>query len=200
MAWGRRALAGVAAAALLGAVIVVLVVDAADERSARPPAGGEAPAGSHARFAFLASKSSNQCGLQATGITHFAGRHRLQGSCCSPMDEHSYREQVRRLRAHRSVRQIPRDPYDIPAALVKRLFGYDRGISLTGAKRRTYARAMAISDQKGPCCCPCSRWTAFRGLSKLLIAERKWRPGRLATLIDDLEGCGGPRHHHARAT
>ncbi len=199
MASSVRALAGVAAVILLGAVVVVLVVGDGDERSARSSAGVEAPAGSHARFAFLSSKKSNQCGLQATGITRFAGRQRLQGSCCSPMDEHSYGEQVRRLRAYRSMRQIPQDPYDIPAALVKRLFGYDPGISLAGAQRRTYERAIAMSRQKGPCCCPCWRWTAFRGLSKFLIAERKWRPGRLAALIDDLEGCGGPGHHHARA-
>jgi hypothetical protein len=189
---GRRALAG-AAALVLTVVVVVLV---GGERAGRSSAGATAPAGSHARFVLLDSRSSNQCGLQAEALPP---QGRVQGACCSAMDEHSYREQVRELRAYRRLPEVPRDPYDIPVSLVRRLLRYDRSISLTGAQRRTYARAMAMSDQKGPCCCSCWRWSTFRGLSKFLIAERRWPPRRLATLIDLLEGCGGREHHHARA-
>jgi len=193
---GKRALAGAAAAVVLAVLVVVLLAAATEEHPARSPGGAVAPAGSHARFTFLASRSSNQCGLQAAAIPR---RGRLQGSCCSAMVEHAYREQVRGLRVYREVAQTPRDPYDIPATLAKRLLRYDRTIRLSGAQHRAYARAMAMSDQKGPCCCPCWRWNAFRGLSKFLIAERRWRPRRLATLIDLLEGCGGPGHHHPQA-
>jgi hypothetical protein len=194
----RRALGGVVAAGGLAALVVVLVLSAGAERSGRWSVGASEPAGSHARFVFLASRSSNQCGLRAAALDRYGTRERLQGSCCSAMDERAYREQVRRLRAHRGLAQIPRDPYDIPIPLVRRLLRYDRGISLTGAQRRAYARAMALSDQKGPCCCRCWRWSAFRGLAKYLIAEQRWRPRRLANLIDLLEGCGGPRRHHSR--
>jgi hypothetical protein len=197
MAGASRALVGCAIALALAAVVVVVIVGG-DERSARSPAAA-ARAGSHAHFVSLASKSSNYCGLQAAGITRFGDEHRLQGSCCSAMDEHAYREQVEQLRAYRGIRQIPRDPYDISASLVKRLLEYDRRMSLTGGQHRTYARSMAMSEQKGPCCCPCWRWTAFRGLAKFLISDRHWRSRRVATVIDLLEGCGGPNHHHGGA-
>jgi hypothetical protein len=168
MAARRRALSGVAAAAGLAVLVLVLLVSGGGERSG-PSAGGAAAApGSHARFVFLASRSSNQCGLRAAALNRYGGRHRLQGSCCSAMDEHSYREQVERLRAYGGLPQVPHDPYDIPVSLVRRLLRYDRTIALRRAERHTYARAMAMSDQKGPCCCPYWRWSAFRGLAEYL--------------------------------
>jgi hypothetical protein len=195
----RRALAGVVVAAGLGALVVLLVLSGGSDRSGSWPVRASGPAGSHARFVFLASRRSNQCGLQAAALDRYSGRDRLQGSCCSAMDEHAYRAQVERLRAYRGVAPIPPDPYDIAIPLVRRLLRYDRSISLSRAQRRTYARAMALSEQKGPCCCPCWRWSAFRGLAKYLIAARRWPPRRLATLIDLLEGCGGRGQQHSRA-
>lgn len=188
----------IAVAAVAG-VLALLMAGGGRQRSDRSAAGRVQPAGSHARFVFLASRSSNQCGLQAAGISGHSGSYRLQGSCCSTMNEHAYGEQVRGLRAYGDSPLIPPDPYDIPASLAKRLLRYDRTISLRRTEARTYARAMAMSDQKGPCCCRCWRWNAFRGLAKVLIAERRWRSRRLATLVDLLSGCGGPGHFHSLA-
>jgi hypothetical protein len=201
--WGRGALAGLVVAAALGGWLAV-TVGTGGERSTkphltRPGVGAMTRAGSEARFAFLASQRSNRCDLQAAEIMRYGESARLQGSCCSRMDQHAYREQVGRLPAYTDVPQIPGDPYDIPASLVNRLLRYDRAISLTVAQHRTYARAMAMSDEKGPCCCRCWRWTAFRGLGKFLIGERGWSARRLAALIDALKGCGGPGHERRRA-
>jgi hypothetical protein len=190
---------------VVAGAVIVFVGDDGDRRAARPDAGhrlgaaeARAPAGSHARFTYLAAQRSNQCGLQASAIGRYAKNGRLQGSCCSPMDEHAYRSQVRELRSYRHVRAVPRDPYDIPLALVRRLLRYDETISLNAPQRSIYRRAMNMSEQKGPCCCPCWRWNAFRGLTRHLLVRRRWPPARLAELVDALEGCGGPaRDEHS---
>jgi hypothetical protein len=111
------------------------------------------------------------------------------------MDEHAYVEQVRALRRYSHISQIPRDPYDIPVALVKRLLEYQGGIRLSQRERSIYTRGMETSRERGPCCCRCWRWTAFEGLSKYLIARREWRPRRLGRLIEALDGCGGAHSH-----
>jgi hypothetical protein len=155
MGSGRKAVAGFVATAALAVTVVVLVLGGGGEHSARSPTRAVGPPGGHARFVFLASQNSNQCGLPAAAIAGYSGSHRLQGSCCSAMDEHAYREQLQGLRPYRGTPQIPRDPYDIAASSAQRLLRYDRTISLSGPQRRTYARAMSMSDQKGPCCCRC---------------------------------------------
>lgn len=154
----------------------------------------DAPAsdGGTAKFAFLARQTSNSCGLQPQALAQMPDRMRLQGSCCFPMNLAAYQSQVRGLRAYRAISQIPRDPYDVPVSLAKRLLAYNAAIPLTTGQARTYARGMLMSREKGPCCCHCWRWDAFRGLSRYLIAERHWSPKRIATVIDLVEGCGGP--------
>ncbi len=148
--------------------------------------------GSTAKFAFLAHQTSNSCGLQPSAIAGISTRMRMQGSCCFPMNLGAYRSQVQGLRAYVAVSEIPRDPYDVPVSLVKTLLAYDRAISLSPAQTQIYSRAMHMSRLKGPCCCRCWRWYAFRGLSKHLIADLRWRPAPIATMVDLLEGCGGP--------
>lgn len=91
-----------------------------------------------------------------------------------------------------SVSAIPRDPYDIPVSLAKRLLAFDRTVRLSPQQTRSYADAMQMSREKGPCCCRCWRWSAFCGLSKHLIADLAWRAAAVAHLIDLLDGCGGP--------
>ena len=143
-------------------------------------------------FAFLARQTSNSCGLEPTALATMPDRMRLQGSCCFPMNRAAYRGQVRGLRAYSNISAIPQDPYDVPISLAKRLLDYDQTIRLNPAGARTYARAMRMSSTKGPCCCGCWRWYAFRGLSKYLIADLAWRPAAVAAVIDLVEGCGGP--------
>jgi hypothetical protein len=58
------------------------------------------------------------------------------------MDEHAYAEQVRALRRYSHIRQIPRDPYDVPVALARRLLRYQAGIRLSGRERSVYRRGM----------------------------------------------------------
>jgi hypothetical protein len=152
--------------------------------------------GSPAKFAFLARQTSNSCGLQPSALAGMPSQMRLQGSCCFPMNLAAYTSQVRGLRPYADrVSQIPRDPYDVPVSLAQRLLGYNRAIHLSPAQGKIYARAMHMSRLKGPCCCRCWRWYAFRGLTTHLIADLRWRSGRIATLIDLLEGCGGPTDH-----
>ena len=193
-----------AAAAVTGATVAIGLGESAGGRDdpARPAADRAVDQALPARradtrFAYLAEQRSNRCDLQAGAIMRYAAERRLQGSCCFPMDRHAYGEQLRELRRYADESAIPRDPYDVPVKLAKRLLRYDRAISLSSDERSTYRRAMRTSTQGGPCCCPCWRWTAFRGLSKFLIARREWPASRLASLIDALEGCGGPSDHHA---
>jgi hypothetical protein len=105
------------------------------------------------------------------------------------MDLAAYKSQVQGLRAYESISAIPRDPYDVPVSLAKRLLAYDRTIRLSPSQAQTYSRAMRMSREKGPCCCRCWRWYAFRGLSKHLIADLSWRPPSIAAVIDLVEGC-----------
>jgi hypothetical protein len=195
----RRSVAGAIVVSALAAGVLVAVAGDGDRRersdAAASAAGARAPAGSRARFAYLAAQRSNVCGLQAKAIMRRRDGGALRGSCCSAMDAHAYREQVRQLRGFPRLPEIPRDPYDVSVALTKRLLRLDATVSLTPGQRSTYRRAMRMSDQKAPCCCPCWRWNAFRGLSRFLIARRRWPAARLARLIDALEGCGGPAEH-----
>jgi len=95
--------------------------------SASPPATSYRSA----RFAFLARQTSNSCGLEPVALMGLSSRMRLQGSCCSSMDPAAYRSQVQGLRADVSVSAIPRDPYDIPVSLAKRLLAFDRTVRLS---------------------------------------------------------------------
>ncbi len=186
--------------AAVGVVGVVLVSGASGGgHASKPLAGtvasstaGPAPAaGTPAALSYLAVQHSNRCGLTSAELQRYAPSRRLQGSCCFPMDLSTYEWQVQALSSFASIEQIPRDPYDVPVSLAQRLLGYDASIRLSPAHQSTYAHAMAMSRLRGPCCCRCWRWSAFRGLSKFLITGRHWAARRLAVLIDDLEGCGG---------
>jgi hypothetical protein len=90
-----------------------------------------------------------------------------------------------------AIPQIPRDPYDVPLALARSLLRYDSSIHLTARQQATYQHAMEMSSEKGPCCCHCWRWSAFKGMSKYLIARRHWTASAVALIIDDVQGCGG---------
>ncbi len=158
----------------------------------RSRAGASGLTGTRSRFVFLARQRSNSCTLEPAALERMPDATRLQGSCCSGMNWDSYRFQVKGLRAYPSIGQIPKDPYDISVQLAKELLGYDHTRRLTRLQAQVYAQAMRSSREKGPCCCHCWRWNAFRGLSKYLIADRGWRAHAVATVIDLLDGCGGP--------
>ncbi len=144
-----------------------------------------------AEFRYLATQNSNQCGLTPTQLQSYPLNQRLQGSCCDPMDLSTYEWQVEALRHYATIPQIPKDPYDVPVSLARQLLQYDNSIHLSTRQQKTYDRAMHMSRLRGPCCCHCWRWNAFRGMSKYLLARQGWRSPQVALLIDDLEGCGG---------
>ena len=145
------------------------------------------------RFDFLRRQHSNRCGMPASALNAMAPSARLQGSCCFPMDFRSYVNQVRDLKRYAAVALIPKDPYDIPVSLGKRLIGY-QSIKLTAKQQRIYNRAKPLSTTKGPCCCPCWRWTAFEGQAKYLISRRAYSAQQIAGVWSLEEGCGGPSH------
>lgn len=195
----RRGLIAAAAAVVAALGAAVALVDAGDRGAPRSPqravtlpgTAARAAAGTHARFVTLARQRTNRCDLQAGELMSDPPGRRLQGACCSAMDEAAYRRQVDSLRRYRAEPDIPHDPYDIPAGLAQRLLRYDRTVKLTADGRRTYRQAMRMTREHGPCCCRCWRWTAFRGLSKQLITSRDLRAPELARLIEALDGCGG---------
>lgn len=122
---------------------------------------------------------------------------RIQGSCCSPMDLHRYQEQVAGLKQYADIHQIPSDPYDVPVSLAKQLFEYQKSIQLTPDQQAVYDQAMQLSEEGGPCCCRCWRWTAFEGQAKYLISELNWSAQQVAELWDLEDGCGGAGHEHS---
>jgi hypothetical protein len=192
-----RAILAVCAAAV--AVALGLIAALGGGTAKKPHTGGlrQAPgdpalvAGTPDAFHYLTARKSNRCGLMAAELeTSMPTRH-LQGSCCFPMDLSTYEWQVRALHRYTDIQQIPKDPYDVPVALAQRLLRYDKSIHLSARQQATYDSAMRMSREKGPCCCHCWRWTAFRGMSKYLIARANWRASQAALLIDDVQGCGG---------
>jgi hypothetical protein len=135
--------------------------------------------------------------MPASALNSMAPGAHLQGACCFPMDYRSYVNQVREIdRRYRDVDVIPKDPYDIPISLAKRLIGY-QGIKLKPAQQRIYERAKPLSSTDGPCCCPCWRWTAFGGQAKFLITRRNYTARQIAHVWSIEEGCGGPSHRAA---
>jgi hypothetical protein len=147
--------------------------------------------GTRAEFAYLAAQTSNNCSLQPATVGTYPDASRIQGSCCSPMDWGRYDEQVRGLQAYHDIPQVPKDPYDVSAALAKQLFTYEHGIHLTAAQQATYDQAMRMTPEKGPCCCKCWRWHAFKGLAGYLIVHRHFSAQRVASVIGLVDGCGG---------
>jgi hypothetical protein len=148
-------------------------------------------AGTPAAFGYLTAQRTNRCGLKPAELESSPPAQRLQGSCCDPMDLSTYEWQVKALRGYAAIPQIPTDPYDVPVSAARGLLRYDSSIHLSDRQQATYDRAMAMSREKGPCCCHCWRWTAFKGMSKYLIARAHWTASQVALVIDDVEGCGG---------
>lgn len=145
------------------------------------------------KFAVLSEANSNVCaGSQYLDLTEGS----IQGSCCSAMDFHRYKEQVEGLKKYADIEQIPKDPYDIEVSMVKQLLDYQQNIELTAEQQVVYDEAMKMSDEGGPCCCKCWRWTAFEGLAKYLISEHNFTAEQIAEVWDLADGCGGSGHEH----
>ena len=152
-------------------------------------------AGLTSRFEDLSSNGNSNCSREfMESIATLPSTSQLKGSCCSPMDLHRYTEQVNGLTQYRDIAAIPADPYNIPAATAQKAMSY-YDMQLTGAEQHAYDYAMANSDEKGPCCCQCWRWTLYGGLAKLLIREHGFTGEQIVKVWNLSDGCGGAGEH-----
>lgn len=148
------------------------------------------------RFEFLSQNGNSSCSRSfRDSIADMPADARLQGSCCSEMDLHRYSEQVAGLKRYSDVPDIPPDPYDVAAPLAQKLI-VAYGQPLNPEQQKHYDLAMATSNEKGPCCCPCWRWEVFGGLGKLLIREHGFTGAQVAQIWNLSDGCGGDSHMH----
>ncbi len=145
-----------------------------------------------ARFQSLSQHGNVECSVQfEKSIATMPLDAKLQGSCCAPMDEARYREQIEALKKYADIAEVPPDPYDIPAPLAHRLMGYYT-LALNKEEQATYDYAMEHSDMQGPCCCKCWRWNVYGGLGKYLIRVHRYTGQQLVDLWNVGQGCGGP--------
>jgi hypothetical protein len=158
------------------------------DTSASRPVRADAP---QQRFAVLRNRHSNQCGLQAASLATLPSSGRLQGACCSPMNLAHYKQQLGGLKNYRAVPLVPTDPYDVSVRLAARLIAYDRSIQLGEPEQRVYDQAARLSQDHGPCCCHCWRWSAFAGQAKKFILERRFSAAEIAAIWGLENGCGG---------
>ena len=144
------------------------------------------------RFKVLSQQGNVECSVQFEKLIGSMGPNgRLQGSCCAPMDEARYRQQIEGLNKYTDIAEVPPDPYDIPATLAHKLMGhYD--MALNKEEQAAYDYAMEHSDMEGPCCCKCWRWKVYGGLGKYLIHRRHYTGQQLTDLWNVGQGCGGP--------
>lgn len=148
-----------------------------------------------AKFDILSKSGNSTCSATFTdSIDVMPDTGRLQGSCCSPMDPHRYKEQVTGLVKFRDIPEVPSDPYDVDAALAKQLKAYYE-VELTPDEQQEYDYAMQNSNEKGPCCCKCWRWYVYGGLGKLLIQKYGFSGEQVTEVWNLSDGCGGPGDH-----
>jgi hypothetical protein len=143
------------------------------------------------RFKDLSEGGNSTCSAKFTAsIATMPAMARIKGSCCSPMELKRYGEQVNGLSKYRAIPMIPSDPYDIPAATAQQMLPY-YDLKLTGDEQKAYDYAMANSEEKGPCCCPCWRWKVYGGLAKYLIHEHGFDGKQIVDVWNLSDGCGG---------
>jgi hypothetical protein len=143
------------------------------------------------RFEFLSQNTNVDCSAKfEASIATMSPDARLQGSCCAPMDEARYRQQIDGLRYYSEIAEVPPDPYDISVPLAHKLMGY-YDLVLSKEEQAAYDYAMEHSDMEGPCCCKCWRWKVYGGSGKYLIRTRHYTGPRLVDLWNVGQGCGG---------
>jgi hypothetical protein len=148
------------------------------------------------RFEYLSRNGNSNCSRAfMESIVSMPTTMRLQGSCCGPMSEHRYREQIDGLEKYADIALVPADPYDIPAGIAQQAIVWF-AVDLSAGELVTYDYAMENSAEKGPCCCQCWRWRVYGGLAKYLIREHDFTGEQVAELWDMSDGCGGDDHVH----
>ena len=154
-----------------------------------------APQASASKFDYLSKNSNSSCSAGfVDSISRMNDAMRMEGSCCSPMVEAKYNEQVEGLKKYKDISEIPADPYNIPIPQVKQMLGWQKTIQLTADQQTIYDGAMRMSMEHGPCCCHCWHWLAYEGLAKRLITKYNYTSKEVATVWDLSDGCGGDDH------
>jgi hypothetical protein len=170
------ALLGLAAFALVGAGAL----------ASEPDAPGSAE-----RFHYLSAHGNSNCSADfLASIPKMSAMERLQGSCCSPMEQARYAEQVQGLKDFSADAEIPPDPYDIPAGLAQKALQY-YDLVLTPDEQKAYDYAISNSEEQGPCCCRCWRWRVYGGLAKFLIHVKHYTCPQITQVWNLSDGCGG---------
>ena len=143
------------------------------------------------QFQSLSQHGNLECSVQfENSVATMLADAKLQGSCCAPMDESRYRQQIEGLRKYSDITEVPPDPYDIPAPLAHKLMG-DYDLVLNKEEQAAYDYAMQHSDMEGPCCCKCWRWKVYGGLGKYLIHTHHYTGQQVTDLWNVGQGCGG---------
>ncbi|OQM74521.1 hypothetical protein [Manganibacter manganicus] len=154
------------------------------------PAEAAQPQSLDERFDYLSKNGNSACTPAfADSIAWMPVTARLQGSCCAEMDRKRYAEQVQGLTKYAAIVEIPPDPYDIAAGVAQKAMSYYER-ALSADRQRAYQYAMDKSDEKGPCCCPCWRWTMYGGLAKFLISEHGFSGKQVVDVWNLSNGCG----------
>ena len=150
-----------------------------------------------AQFEDLSNQTTNSCGGGKAAVYGLPEEGRLQGSCCGPMDMHSYEEQVTGLKEKYSNYEIiPPDPYDVSAAWARQMIEYSDATTLSTEQQAIYNKAVELSGEGGPCCCVCLHWDAYEGLAKHLIINENFSAEQIAELWELSDACGGEGHNH----
>jgi len=131
------------------------------------------------------SPSTGSCGA----LGHLQEGDNLKGSCCGKMREDRYVKQRTYLQKYSNIKDIPKDPWNVPVSLARELTNYDKTIQLTSEEQAIFDGAFDIFDE-GPCCCKCWRWTTFEGLAKKMIKEQGFTSQQVAELWASEDVCG----------
>ena len=147
---------------------------------------------SASKFDYLSKNGNSSCSAGfVDSISQMNDTMRMEGSCCSPMVEAKYNEQVLGLKKYKDISEIPPDPYDIAIPQVKQMLGWQKTIQLSADQQKIYDGAVQMSMEHGPCCCHCWHWLAYEGLAKQLITKYNYTSKEVAAIWDLSERCGG---------
>ena len=126
---------------VLGTLVALLACGPSTATQARAQETGD-HAALHSRFDSLSQRGNVECSVQfENSIATMPGDARLQGSCCAPMDETRYRQQIDGLKKYSDIAEVPPDPYDISAPLAHKLMG---DYTLTFEKAGTVSVTFAV--------------------------------------------------------
>lgn len=114
------------------------------------------------RFEYLSQHGNVECSVQfEKSIAGMPADGKLRGSCCAPMDEARYRQQIEGLEKYSDIAEVPPDPYDIPAPLAYKLMGY-YDLALNKEERAPMTMPWSTPTCRARACCKCWRWKVWR--------------------------------------